>query len=137
MNLSEILKPELENLAAETKLLLSETKKVAIAQAWKILQLTIVNIIQKIELLSTNETGKDKKIVAMELLDSFYDKVFIVIDIPFVPPLIEPIIHKYVKRFLMVLAGSTIDAMVTTFRETGIFLRLKNTNSLIKTKEAI
>ena len=53
MNLSEILKPELENLAAETKLLLSETKKVAIAQAWKILQLTIVNIIQKIELLST------------------------------------------------------------------------------------
>jgi hypothetical protein len=121
MNLIDLLKPELENLIKESKLSLNEVKRVAISQAWKILQLAVANIIQKIELLSINETGKDKKAIAMELLNNFYDKVFIVIDIPFIPPLVEPLIHKYVKTFLMVLVGSTIDAMVTTFRETGVF----------------
>ena len=57
----------------------------------------------------------------MELLSKFYDSVFMIIDIPFVPNLIEPIIHKYVKSLLMILLGSTIDAMVTAFRQIGIF----------------
>jgi hypothetical protein len=123
MKLAELLKPELENLINESKISLNEVKRVAIGQAWKILQLAVANIIQKIEVLSINETGKDKKTVAMDLLNNFYDKVFTIIDIPFIPPLIEPLIHKYVKTFLMILVGSTIDAMVTTFRETGVFLQ--------------
>jgi hypothetical protein len=123
MKLAELLKPELENLINESKISLNEVKRVAIGQAWKILQLAIANIIQKIEVLSVDETGKDKKTVAMDLLNNFYDKVFTIIDIPFIPPLIEPLIHKYVKTFLMILVGSTIDAMVTTFRETGVFLQ--------------
>jgi hypothetical protein len=126
MNLAELLKPELENLIRESKTSLNEVRVVAINQAWKILQLAVANIIQKIELLAINETGKDKKAVAMDLLNNFYDKVFIVIDIPFIPPLVEPLIHKYVKTFLMILVGSTIDAMVTTFRETGVFLESKS-----------
>lgn len=121
MNLSESLKPDLEILISQSKDSLGEVKKVAIAQAWKILQLTIAKIIQKIELSAGSMAGKDKKTVAMELLSSFYDRVFVVIDIPFVPPFAESIIHKYVKTFLMILVSSTIDAMVTTFRETGIF----------------
>ena len=123
MKLAELLKPELENLINESKISLNEVKRVAIGQAWKILQLAIANIIQKIEVLSVDETGKDKKTAAMDLLNNFYDKVFTIIDIPFIPPLIEPLIHKYVKTFLMILVGSTIDAMVTTFRETGVFLQ--------------
>jgi hypothetical protein len=123
MKLAELLKPELENLINESKISLNEVKRVAIGQAWKILQLAVANIIQKIEVLSVDETGKDKKTVAMDLLNNFYDKVFTIIDIPFIPPLIEPLIHKYVKTFLMILVGSTIDAMVTTFRETGVFLQ--------------
>jgi hypothetical protein len=123
MKLAELLKPELENLINESKISLNEVKRVAIGQAWKILQLAVANIIQKIEVLSINETGKDKKTIAMDLLNNFYDKVFIIIDIPFIPPLIEPLIHKYVKTFLMILVGSTVDAMVTTFRETGVFLQ--------------
>jgi hypothetical protein len=123
MKLAELLKPELENLINESKISLNEVKRVAIGQAWKILQLAVANIIQKIEVLSVNETGKDKKTIAMDLLNNFYDKVFTIIDIPFIPPLIEPLIHKYVKTFLMILVGSTIDAMVTTFRETGVFLQ--------------
>ena len=41
------------------------------------------------------------------------------------PNILEPIIHKSVKAFLMVLISATIDALVTTFRETGIFLKKK------------
>lgn len=119
--LIESLKPELENLINETKNSLGEVKRVALAQAWKILQLTIANIIQKIEINGQNLAGKDKKTVALELVSQFYDKVFLIIDIPFVPSLIEPIIHNSVKNILMILVGSTIDAMVTTFRITGVF----------------
>lgn len=121
MGLQELLKPELENLIQQSKNAIGEVKRVAIAQAWKILQLVIAKIIQIIEEKATDLPGKDKKTIALDFIDKFYNSVFIVIDIPFVPPLVEPIIHRYVKTFLMILVGSTIDAMVTTFRETGIF----------------
>lgn len=122
MSLVDLLKPELENLINESKVALREVKRVAIAQAWKVLQLAVARTIQAIEDAAIGLAGKDKKAAAMELLSRFYDSVFIVVDIPFVPTIVEPIIHKYVKSFLMVLVGSTIDAMVTTFRQTGVFV---------------
>lgn len=85
------------------------------------MQLAIAEIVQTIEHIEPNLAGKDKKAAAMELLSSFYDSVFVVVDIPFVPNIVEPIIHSYVKNFLMILVSSTIDAMVTTFRQVGIF----------------
>jgi len=111
----------LKNLAAEFKTQLEAGKRVTVDQAWKIIQLAIADIIQAIEIKLPNTAGKDKKAVAMELLSSFYDSVFLVVDIPFVPNLLEPIIHKYVKSLIMLLASSAIDAMVTTFRNVGIF----------------
>lgn len=122
MSLIDLLKPELENLVKESKAALNEVRVVAVAQAWKILQLAVARTIQAIENTAVNLAGKDKKAAALELLSRFYDSVFIVVDIPFVPTIVEPIIHRYVKAFLMVLVGSTIDAMVTTFRETGVFV---------------
>jgi len=113
---------EVEKLISQAKSSLNEVKVVAIAQAWKILQLAIASTIQVIENTATDLTGKDKKTIAMELLSKFYDSVFVIVDIPFVPHLVEPIIHKYVKSFLMILVSSTIDAMVTTFRNTGVFV---------------
>jgi hypothetical protein len=121
MSLIDLLKPELENLVRESQTALKEVKRVAVAQAWKILQLAVARTIQVIETTAIGLAGKDKKAVAMELLSKFYDSVFIVVDIPFVPTIVEPIIHRYVKTFLMILVGSTIDAMVTTFRQTGVF----------------
>ena len=121
MNLQEILKPELEKLVSQAKSSLNEVQKIALAQAWKILQLAIVATIKIIEDNSPELNGKDKKTIAMETLSKFYDSVFIVVNVPFVPNVIEPIIHKYIKTFLMVLVGSSIDAMVTTFRNLGIF----------------
>jgi hypothetical protein len=118
----EIVALEVEKLIVQAKSSLNEVKVVAVAQAWKILQLAVASVIQVIENTAEDLAGKDKKAIAMELLSKFYDSVFIVVDIPFVPNVLEPIIHKYVKSFLMVLVSSTIDAMVTTFRHTGVFV---------------
>ena len=121
MSLKELLKPKVESLVQESQKALSEVKRVAVAQAWKILQLAVAEIIQTIEHTNPSLAGKDKKATAMELLSSFYDAVFVVVDIPFVPNILEPIIHRHVKSFLMILVSSTIDAMVTTFRQVGVF----------------
>lgn len=122
MSIKEIISVEVDKLINQAKVSLNEVKIVAIAQAWKILQLAIASTIQIIEDTADGLAGKDKKAIAMELLNKFYDSVFIIVDIPFVPNLLEPIIHKYVKAFLMILVSSTIDAMVTTFRQTGVFV---------------
>lgn len=121
-HIKALISPEIDKLITQAKSSLNEVKAVALAQAWKILQLAVSATIQVIENNAEGLAGKDKKAIAMELLSKFYDNVFVIIDIPFVPNLFEPIIHKYVKSFLMILVGSTIDAMVTTFRNTGVFV---------------
>jgi hypothetical protein len=120
-NLQEILKSELEKLISQSKTALGEVKRVALSQAWNILQITVASVVQKIELTSPELVGKDKKSVALDLLSQFYDKVFTIVDIPFVPSFLEPIIRDSVKKILMILVGASIDAIVTTFRQTGIF----------------
>lgn len=117
------IRQEIEKLIAKTKESLAEVKRVAVAEAWKILQLAIAAVVQTIETIGTDLSSPDKKALAMDLLSSFYDKVFLVVDVPVVPNFLEPIIHKYVKAFLMVLVSSSIDATVTIFRNTGVFLK--------------
>lgn len=121
MSVKELVQVKVDLLINQVKLSLKDLKTVAISEAWKILQLAVVEIIQEIEESGSDLKGKDKKALAMELLSKFYDSVFMIIDIPFVPNLIEPIIHRHVKSLLMILLGSTIDAMVTAFRQIGIF----------------
>lgn len=125
------IKLEVENLIQQSKNSLTNVKRVAIVEAWKILQLTTASVIQIIENTTTNLSGKDKKQIAMEVISNFYDRVFLVVDVPLVPNILEPIIHKNVKAFLMMFVGVTIDALVTTFRETGIFLKNKINNEVI------
>ena len=55
------------------------------------------------------------------MIGSFYDKIFTYVDLPWVPSVLEPIIHTHVKSFLMILVSSGIDAMVATFRQVGVF----------------
>jgi hypothetical protein len=132
MTPQELVKVEIEKLINNTKDSLGIVKKVALAQAWKILQLAVASVVQIIEQIATDLAGPDKKVIAMEALSKFYDSVFVVIDIPFVPNFFEPIIHKYVKSILMIMVGATIDAMVTTFRNTGVFIDSQaKINSLI------
>jgi hypothetical protein len=138
ITVKQLVKLEIDKLIIQAKLSLNEVKTVALAQAWRILQLAVASTIQVIENTALDLTGKDKKTIAMELLSEFYDKVFIIIDIPFVPNLVERIIHKYTKVFLMILVSSTIDAMVTTFRNTGVFVdRSIDTNAFMEVRPKI
>ena len=121
MTPKELILLELEKLISQAKLSLNEVKVVALSQAWKLLQLAVVQTIQHIETINPLLAGKDKKIIAIDCISRFYDSVFIMVDVPLIPNILEPIIHKYIKTFLMVLVGSTIDAMVTTFRQVGVF----------------
>jgi hypothetical protein len=121
MNLIEKLKPELEKLVAQNQNNLKTVKKIALGEAWKLLQLATASVVQTIENIAADLSGPDKKAAATSVLSQFYDSVFVVIDIPFVPTILEPIIHKHVKNLMMILVGSTIDAMVTTFKNIGLF----------------
>jgi hypothetical protein len=131
MTPKEIVQAESEILVIAAKQSIGNVKKVAIDEAWKILQISTASIVQIIEKTAAHLEGKDKKTLALESLNSFYDKVFVVIDIPFVPQLVEPIIHRYVKGILMIMVSASIDATVTIFKNTGVFIK----NNLNKNEE--
>lgn len=113
---------DLGNLVVKAKEILNSTKAVAMPQAWKVLQLATAEVIQSIEDNSPSLKGADKKTLAMTMISNFYDQVFTIISFPFVPQILQPIIQKYVKQILMLLVSATIDALVTTFRNSGIFV---------------
>jgi hypothetical protein len=126
MTIKDQLKLELEKLINQVKVQTQSAKNIALDQAWKILQLVLAQLVQIIEDIGNELSGPDKKAIVLDLLSGFYDRVFLVVDIPFVPNFLEPIIHKHVKALLMLLAGSSIDALVTTFRNVGVFIDPKN-----------
>ena len=114
---------EVNKLIDNTQKSIEHLKAIAISEAWKLLQLAVSTIIQIIESIGKDMEGAEKKKLAMELINDFYDKVFLVVDIPYLPSMLESYLHNYVKKFLMILVSSTIDSMVTIFRNTGVFLK--------------
>lgn len=123
MSPKELILDQAEKVNQELKQSLKNLKSIALSEAWKILQLVTASMIQIIENTAKDLAGPDKKAIAIEYISGFYDKVFLVIDVPFVPSMIEPIIHRYIKGLLMIMVGSSIDAMVSIFRQTGVFLQ--------------
>ena len=128
------IQSEIDKLIEQTKKSLEEVRSVAVGQAWKILQLAVATTVQVIESKTVELSGPDKKTMAMDIISNFYNKVFIIVDVPFVPNLLEPAMHKYIKGFLMVLVGASIDAMVTTFRQIGVFKSKSIVSQSIKPK---
>jgi hypothetical protein len=123
MSPKELVLNQAETITNQAKESLKNLKTIALSEAWKLLQLATAGIVQIIEKMANDLDGVEKKKIAIEYLDTFYDSVFTVVDIPFIPNIIEPIMHKYVKSMLMIMAAASIDATVTIFRQTGIFLR--------------
>jgi hypothetical protein len=113
---------DLGNLVAKAKEILKNAKAVAMPQAWNVLQLATAEVIQRIEDNNPSLKGVDKKTLAMTMISKFYDQTFTIINFPFVPQVLQPIIQKYVKQILMLLISATIDALVTTFRNSGVFV---------------
>lgn len=123
MSSQNLIKLEVEKLINNSKESLKTVQRFALDEAWKLLQLTTASVVQIIEGIGNDLSGPDKKALAMELLNSFYDKIFLVVDVPFVPNIVEPIIHRYIKNILMIMVSATIDATVTIFRNTGVFIK--------------
>lgn len=123
MTVKELILNQAEKVHQQLKENLQSVKRVALNEAWKSLQLVTASTVQIIETVAKDLEGKAKKDIAIEYINNFYDKAFLVVDIPFVPSLVEPIIHKYIKKILMIMVSASIDATVTIFRETGIFLK--------------
>ena len=119
--LSIELSTKLQELINKVKSTLINNKSVAINQAWGILQLAVADTVQAIEDNNPSLKGSNKKEIALSMISNFYDKVFLVVNIPFVPVMFQPIIQKYIKALLMLLVSSTIDSMVEIFRQTGVF----------------
>jgi hypothetical protein len=113
---------DLGNLVVKAKEIIRNAKSVAMPQAWNVLQLATAEVIQNIEDNNPSLKGVDKKTLAMTIISKFYDQVFTIINFPFVPQLLQPIIQRYVKQILMLLVSATIDALVTTFRNSGVFV---------------
>jgi hypothetical protein len=112
---------QINNIVDAAKTILKQAQSVAVPQAWNLLQLAIAEIIQQIQLTHPELKGSNKKEIAMNAVSSFYDRVFLIVEFPFLPQFLQPIIQRYVKQLLMVLVGASIDAMVTTFKNTGVF----------------
>ena len=123
MSPKELILNQAETITNQAKESLKNLKTIALSEAWKLLQLATAGIVQIIEKMANDLDGGEKKKIAIEYLNTFYDSVFTVVDIPFIPNIIEPIMHKYVKSMLMIMTAASIDATVTIFRQTGIFLR--------------
>jgi formyltetrahydrofolate hydrolase len=129
----EKVQAELNQTVNQLEQSLKEVRSIAIAEAWKILQLLISKIVRCLEDVAINWSGAEKKELAMSLISSLYDRLFLVIDIPMVPSFLEAYLHSYVKKILLLLVSSTIDATVTTFREIGFFVshnQYKGTNQV-------
>jgi hypothetical protein len=77
----DLIRQEVENLIIETKKAVSDVKKFAVSEVWKILQLLTAVIIQLIENLGNDLSSPDKKKLALELISSFYDKIFVHVDL--------------------------------------------------------
>lgn len=122
MTTEEKVQAELNQTLNQLEQSLKEVKSVAIAEAWKILQLLVAKVVKAIEDVAVNWSGPEKKELAMALISSTYDKLFLVIDIPMIPAILEGYLHTYIKKILLILVSSTIDATVTTFREIGFFV---------------
>jgi hypothetical protein len=118
----DLIKSEFDKIVISLKKSYGNTQRFAINEAWKILQLLIASTVQILETIAYDLKGSEKKEIALELISNFYDTTFIIIDVPFIPNFIESLIHKRIKLILMMLVSSTIDSMVTIFRNTGVFL---------------
>lgn len=119
--LKNLVQEKILNLVQKTKNQLDNLKTVALGQAWKILDDNVTDVVLFLQEFATELSKPEKKAQAMLIMSEFYDKVFTVVEFPFVPKLLQPIIQKYVKQLLLdILVSSAIDSTVSTLKRTGV-----------------
>jgi hypothetical protein len=121
MNTKDLIRQEFQKIIDESKKSAGEIKKIAVSEAWKVLQLLTASVIQIIENIGKDLSSPDKKALALELINKFYDEVFNTVLLPWIPTIVQAWFKSYIKQLLMLFVSSAIDAMVTTFRNIGVF----------------
>lgn len=121
MNTKDLIRQEFQKIIDESKKSAEEIKKIAVSEAWKVLQLLTASVIQIIENIGKDLSSPDKKALALELINKFYDEVFNTVLLPWIPTIVQALFKSYIKQLLMLFVSSAIDAMVTTFRNIGVF----------------
>lgn len=116
-----LIREKFEEILTESKNSVKDIKEFAIGEVWNILQLLTATIIQIIENIGKDLSSPEKKQLAMEMIEKFYNEIFIVVQIPYIPDFVLPLLKKYIQQMIMIFASSAIDAMVTTFRQVGVF----------------
>lgn len=120
-SVKELIRTEVQKIIEKTKESLNEVKTFALGEVWKLLQLLTAVVIQMIENFGESLSSPEKKALAMEVIGKFYDDVFTSIKISFMPTFVTSIFKTHVRTIIMVFVSSGIDAMVTTFRQVGVF----------------
>lgn len=118
--LANLVKQEIEKLVEKTRSQLSDLKSVSLAQAWKILDDRVTDVVLFLQTFATDLTKPEKKDQAMAIMSDFYDQIFRIVEFPFIPKLLQPVVQKFVKQLLFILISSAIDSAVTTLKKTGV-----------------
>jgi len=109
----------LEKIQASLK---SLGKRVPLSSAWCVVQEAVASTVLSIERnIGNRYAGAEKKALAMARIERIVDVIVAFIYIPYVPLWINSLIAKYIKMFLMQVADGSIDAIVSTFHEVGVF----------------
>ncbi len=113
----------INKLAGARNALALEGKPFTISDAWNLFQTALAEIVKIIEAVLTDVSGAEKKAIALQYLDKFYDDVIVKLDIPYVPSALEPVVKKVFKKLFMYLANGAIDATVNIFKKLGVFTK--------------
>lgn len=119
----ELIQSQLKNLVDQSKVGLSETKRLTVDAAWKTLQFGIAQICISIEEVASHIQGAEKKKAALLAVAKFYDEVIVKVNIPFIPFFVKPVFDSSVRLLFIQLASGAIDATVVLLKTTTIFLK--------------
>lgn len=91
-------------------------------EAWRIIQDATAQTVIIIERnVGRALSGPEKKAKALARIEKVIDVVCALIDVPFIPDWAESYADRYIKLFLLEVADGSIDALVKTFHDTGVF----------------
>lgn len=116
-----IQKSEVIIAAVKAKLATIGTK-IPLSAGWRIIQESVGSVVLLIEQqIGDGLSGPDKKAAALAVVGNIIDLVTVAVDIPYVPEVAESVIDSVLKKILLAIASGSIDAIVSTFKSTGIF----------------
>lgn len=134
MSPSEIALVELQKVSIQAKESLAEVRRVALNEAWKTLNKLTNSCVYVMQVFGKDVAKTERKELVLKIVSDFYDGVFKVVDVPFVPQILESVLHSYVKKIVMIFVAASIDAAVDTFKDLGVFSKDGTVNSLLVNK---